>query len=377
MCCATDIVSSFWFPVDAARNGQKPPAAQVRRIDFSGGFVNEEELADRGKVLKQVLMQVAIRLQQPYRPFSLSAYLAQVEKEIQQTIDLVQNEVRPSYGQEPFLLKDGARTNRGFDAEHSRLKVRVLDLFVAAWVEKIPELESLLSQPHFQATRNELSEALRALAEKSILPIVGNMPKTGEDVYLQLSSWVYYAPEEVKVQNLVDMGITSTESPLAAYGMFGLLLDAQKAYDEGDMERAYSYLIDLSHFVGMRDGAHSVTSVLPALAEKKFKVQSSHNSRNKKHADAARAAQLFCDLRPKNERGLRDPWRSAEAAADTIWEILEDEARNKESGTPDLRYSGLKTYCARWMNDEENGGTLDLDIRWVRVPPDDNGGFPP
>lgn len=331
--------------------------------------MNEEELSEQSRVLKQVLMQIAIRLQQPYRPVSLPEHLAQVEKVIQETIDFVQTKVRPLYDQKSYFLAEGARQNRGFEKEYSRLKEMVLDLFVVAWSEQFPELGRLLDEPRFQTTRVELLGALRALAEREIVPILSKMPKAGDDLYLQLSSWVHYAPAEDKIQSILDTGIASPESPLASYGMLGLLIAARKAYDGGEVEQAYSYLLDLSHFIGMRDGAHSITSVLPELSKKLHQVRQSYKSREKKHADATIAARFFCDLRPKNERGLRKPWPTAIAAAEEIWDVLVNEVY--KGGEPELRFSGLKKYCERWVKDEENGGTLGLDIHWVRVPPAD------
>lgn len=336
--------------------------------------MNEEELAEQGRLLKQVLMQIAIRLQAPYKPFNLSDHLRQVEQCVQGVVDLVKREIRPFYSQQPFLFAEGARATRGFEFEYDRLKTRVLDFYVGSLTEQIPELKTVLETPPFEATRAEVRREIRLYAESLIIPIIEQFPTAGEDIYLQIYSWVRDADAKGMVQDIATTGIGASESVLATFGMLGLLINAAKVYKSGEIEQAYSYLLDVSHLIGMRDGANSISKNLPDLTEKLHKVNNSHKSRAPKREANARAALLFYELRPKNSRGFRNPWPNKAAAANAIWEAMEKEAF-EVGAEPGIKFSGVESLCKRLIEHEENGGTLDIDIRWVRVPPEQNCSF--
>lgn len=338
--------------------------------------MNEEELTEQGKLLKQVLMQIAIRLQAPYRPFNLSDHLRQVEQYVQEAIDLVKREIRPAYSQQPFLFAEGVRETRGFECEYNRLKTCVLDFYVGSLTEQIPDLARILETPPFAATRAQVRSEIRSYAEGLIIPIIEQFPTAGEDIYLQIYSWVRDADTRAMVHDIAATGIGAPESVLATFGMLGLLINARKAHEGGDVKQAYSYLLDVSHLVGMREGAKSITKNFPELTEKLHKVSNSHKSRASKREANARAAVLFYELRPKNDRGFRSPWPNKAAAATAIWEVMEKEAFEMRT-EPGVKFSGVESLCKQLIEHEESGGTLDIDIRWVRVSPEQSCSFAP
>jgi hypothetical protein len=272
------------------------------------------------------------------------------------------------------LFAEGTRETRGFKNEYNRLKSRVLDFYVASLTEQIPELARILETPPFAATQAQLRNKVRAYAESLIVPIIERFPTSGEDIYMQMYSWVWSADSKTMVKDIADTGIGASESVLATYGMLGLLMDARKAHNSGHVERAYSYLLDASHLIGMREGSNSITKHLPDLTEKLHKVNNSYKSRAPKREASYRAAVLFYELRPKDERGLRSPWANKNAAAKAIWEVMEKEAYALKA-KPGLEFSGVDRLCQQLIKHEEDGGTLDIDIRWIRVPPDHEASY--
>jgi hypothetical protein len=361
------------------------------------------DLAAAGKQLEQVLKQIFLRLQPPYKPFQFDDHKLHVEEMVRGTIEHVQRETRPFYSKQPFLFSEGVRATRGFEFEYQRLKARALDYYVNSLTDAVPELANVLKTPAFELTLAEMRREVRNYAETLIIPIIEQYPTAGEDLYLYIYGWVWDGDSGLTIENIVSTGQAAPESPLAMYGMLGLLIEARKARDSGDTERAYSFLLDANHLIGMKEGARSATKHLPEVARKLHHVRNSHESRGEKRELRIRIADLFTELRKKGGDGLRAPWPSGAAAAAAIWPIIEKEAddrqkaeklqeaedlkngvsKKKKAGRkkvkdgekreapskPALAESGVLDLCKRLHQHEQDGGTLDIDIRWIRVPP--------
>jgi hypothetical protein len=331
--------------------------------------VNEKDRAEQEELLRKLIYQIAAASQSPLRPFSLSEHLVQVERDLKDVSSFVNAEIRPSYGTAPYLFAEGVRETRTFENEYNRLKSRVLDYYVEALSEQIPELAKALEAPPLAATKAQMRRETRAYAATQIMPVIEKHPAVGEDIYLQIYAWVWDADTPSLVERVASSGIGAPESVLATYGMLGLLIDARRSYDAGNIEKAYSYLNDASFMIGMREGTRGITKHLPELTKKMHQSYLSHKSRARKREDSEKAVELFCSLRPRNEHGARIPWDSGIAAAAAIWEVMERDAYEL-GAAPALKFSGLKTLCERLVRDEKNGSTLDFEIRWVRVLPD-------
>ncbi|MRX07020.1 hypothetical protein GJ697_04135 [Pseudoduganella sp. FT25W] len=331
--------------------------------------MNEKDRAEQAEVLRKLIYQIAAALRSPLRPFSFTEHLAQVERDVKEVTEFVQAEIRPTYTNIPYLFAEGVRATRGFENEFNRLKSRVLDYYVDALSEQIPELAKALEAPPLAATKAEMRRETRSYAAKEIMPVIEKFSSAGEDICLQIYAWVWDADTTSLVNRVAETGIGAPESVLATYGMLGLLIDARKAYDAGNVEQAYSYLNDTSFMVGMREGSRGITKHLPELTKKMHQSYLSHKSRAKKREDSVKAVELFCKLRPVNAHGEKIAWDKGIVAAMAIWEVMEKDAH--EAGImPALRFSGLKTLCERLVREEKEGSTLNFEIRWVRVPPD-------
>jgi hypothetical protein len=330
--------------------------------------MDEGDFEAAGKLLQQALMQIVIRMRTSFKPFNEADERRRVEANLQAALEKVRREVRPIYEKQPYLFSEGVRQFREFESEYSRLRNRALGFYISDLTDQHPELKKILDSPPLSASRADMFKTFREYIERLIVPIIEKYPSAGEDLYLLIYSIIFDGEKEPIVDAMVKSGHAAPEDQLATVSVLSLLINARRERDAGNLEVAYSFLLDAAHLIGMREGARSVTKYLPDLTKKLHHSNHSHKSRDKKREAARRAAELFIELRPVGERGLRKAWSSGSAAADAIWSVMEKEAykENREIG---IKYSGLKKYCTEWCKDEENGGTLDIRVRWIRVPP--------
>jgi hypothetical protein len=330
--------------------------------------MNEGDLDQAGKLLQQALMQIVIKMRTSFKPFNEEDERRRLETDMQAALDMVHREVRPLYDKQPYLFSEGARRARGFEGECKRLRDRALGFYISDLIDQYPDLKNILDSPPMSASRADMLKTFRAYVEGLVIPIIEKYPGAGEDLYLLIYSIIWDGENDAIVDEIVKTGHAAPEARLATHSMLSLLINARREHEVGNLEVAYSFLLDAAHLIGMREGARSVTKYLPSLAKKLHQSNLSHKSRDKKREAARRAAELFIELRRVDECGLRKAWPSGAAATDAIWPVMEKEA-GKENREVGIRYSGLKKYCTEWWKDEENGGTLDLQVRWIRVPP--------
>ena len=261
--------------------------------------------------------------------------------------DLVRTHVRPQFERGMYLFKEGIRETRNFEAEYQRLFYRALDFYISH--------TNLSVKTGFSRLRNydqwlQLRAALKLYAENMILPLSETLPTIGEEIYIFVYYWLLSKDKEVIVENIMDSGKTPPEILDAVYGMLFILNKARKAADDKNEPLAYSYLIDVSHLIGMRDGATYASEHVPNATRKIV----SKVAKEAQTDGYERCRQRVRELYPQVLRDPRPGGRKwfAKDVAEKIFKILQEEPEYKHQKTPLLALSGIRAMCGSLAKEE-------------------------
>lgn len=262
--------------------------------------------------------------------------------------DIVRIHIRPQFERGMYLFKDGVRAERTFEVEYQRLFARVLDFYISQ--------TTLSKKTGFSKSKNHdqwlrLREALKLYAEHVILPVSDRLPKIGEEIYIFVYYWLLSNDEKLIVENIVESGQTPPEIQEAVYGMLFMLKKARKAADDKEEPLAYSYLIDVSHLIGMRDGAAYASKHVPKAARKIVGKVAKEAQTDGYEPCRQRVRELYAAL-SREPRPGGGKW-FAKDLADKIFKILQREAVYQQQKTPLLKLSGVTTMCGALAKEEK------------------------
>lgn len=334
---------------------------------------SKEEAQAAGEKLKEFLLELMVVRRKMIGKLDGSEVIKQnghiIDQAIQDSREVIKSQHEEEVGDNLYLSK--GRSVRKFDFECSRLWERALDLYIKSSEKALEDnIARLLNDPKNKILR----ERMRCNAEALVRDIVNNAFKGNEDPAGYLFFHTHYlmldCHKDIAVENIATSGMTPPELPTALFGIFCLLVEADKNRKQADMDLAYSFLIDAAELIGLHEGASYAMKNLDEVSVKRRAKLNSEKSRIQKNKEQVRACELFYSLRPHDEEGKPMPWESASAAFEEVWGALVDEALEKGMNDPRTAESTIKTLCRDLQKRDKDGSSLDIRVEVVQVLPD-------
>lgn len=334
---------------------------------------SKEDAKAAGEKLREFLLELVVQYRNTIGKLDGSEMVEQNEKLIDQAIkeseSVLEEQRKKGFGDNCYF-KEG-RAGRSFDSEISRLWERALNIYIKSSEKALGEnIENLLGSPENDILRKRMRFGVEALVHK----VIGGAFENNEDPAGHLLFHTHYlmlsCHEKIAIENVSKSGITPPELPTALFGIFCLLVEAEKNKTQRDVELAYSFLTDAVELIGMHEGASYVMRKFDDISVKRRARLNSERSRVKKRKEQVRACELFYSLRPHDEEGKPMQWASASAAFEEVWGTLVEEALEKGMNDPITAESTIKTFCRDLQKRDKDGSSLDIRMEVVQVLPD-------
>lgn len=263
-------------------------------------------------------------------------------KQLTQISEIAKTHIRPQFEHRAYLFKDGVRENRGFEVEYRRILLRVLGFYLS---KSVPPEKLCLSETEKADYRELLVKLIAPVVDKAIFPMFDGLPDIGEDIYLLIYYWIIAGDVSQTIENILESGETPPEMGEGVFGMLALLKNAREAADAQSMSLAYSYLLDVNHLIGMRDGAVYASKHLPVVTRKRQAKAGKKAQTDVYAACRKRIAELYVTMLREDE--LSRVTRKANFYGKRIWQILYDEAKRSGTTSGWLQQSGVITECRK------------------------------
>lgn len=304
------------------------------------------------KQLQNYLHKIAEQTQKIERALDGTLLREQQAAEIGEAIQVVRSQLLPARASENLILYSNGRAQRSFETEHLRLWNHALQLYLNSYSNDLPPaFQEVIRQSISAEKKKRLLKAIEYTVKSTTLPILESQSDSCEDLYLFICGTMQDFDDNTANKIIAKTGKTPPEINCAFYSMFGLLSEAKKSADNDDLPRAYSFLLDANHLLGMHEAAHYTMQRLDAVSAKRQASKNSAKSRkSRQDGIQAEARELFFSLRKDANNG-QQPWKSAREATDRIWNVL-TKGQTKEAG---LGYKTLQTLCRMWHKQELEG----------------------
>lgn len=326
-----------------------------------------EQARAAGDKLRQILLELAVNHNDIVGMLDESKNKEEHARNIQEMIDIVRSQLRPAYSKKKILLYEEARSVRDFDFESMRLWQKVIKLYIESVRLPTPGAESYLASPENATVLQEFRELFRARIETLTIPLLEDLEAPGDDFLLYTYDLMRNPDEQKTISNIAATGKTPSELESAFFGMFGLIIEAKRAKQQGNMNLAYSFLLDANHLIGMHESARYVMKYLPEVAKKRRAQLNSVKSREKVNKLKVRAHELFTALRPIDKDGKPQRWKKAIDATNAVWEVLEKEAYAESKSEPDITHSTVHSLCRELHKLDADGRVVDIRIEVVQI----------
>jgi len=313
----------------------------------------------REKQLQNFLFKIGQQAQKVERAIDGTQIREQQTIEVLQAIELVQSQLRPAREPESLTLYETGRARRSFEAEHRRLWRHALHLYLDGFLEGLSlPIQEILRRSIADGGKEKFLAALELLVSSITLPILEKHKDASEDLYLFVCGVMGSCEDDRANTVIAKTGKTPPEDNCAFYSMFGLLTEAKKAAENGDLPKAYSFLLDTNHLIGMHEAARYTMQRLDAVSAKRQASKNSAKSRKRRQDGIQKEAnELFFSLR-RTAEGERKPWKSAREATDIIWKVLTKE-ETKDAG---IGYETLQKLCRMWHKQDLEGPEPRLNV---------------
>ncbi len=329
-----------------------------------------DETKKNGENLQRLIVQLALAHEKAIRRIDGSELKENLNKLIDGIIQSVRQELRPRYGENIILYEKG-RSIRSFQVELHRLWTRAISLYLEVLKSAFtPEIDQLLRDPENEVVFNDYKALVIEHVQTCIVPILKELETPGEDFYLHTYDLMLSADQGAIIKCIADTGKTPSQLDAAFFGMFGLLIQAESSENDGDISRAYSFLLDANHLIGMHEGARFALKHFDAIAVKRRAKVNSRKSRTKTDKIKVRALELFYSLRPTDEAGNPHMWNSANEAMETVWAALEEEARAQGKEKLDISDRTILSLCQDLHRRDKEGCALDIRVEVMQFMPD-------
>lgn len=330
-----------------------------------------EQAKAAGEKLRQILLQLAMAYDDVAGMLDGSKAGERLARHIAEMTGIVREQIRPAYSKKNVLLYETGRAVRTFDFERKRLWQKAIMFYLNSVATlSVPDVEKYLEDPVHASILNELQNELRTQIETFTVPLLETLETPGDDFLLYTYALMVDTDEKTAIDNIASTGKTPSELVSAFFGMLGLLVEATRAKQRGDIDRAYSFLLDANHLIGMYESARYVMTHLPEVAKKRRAQLNSAKSREQKNKAKVHAYELFNALRPSGADGKPQRWETANDAAEAVWDALEIEAHHEDGRDPDISYSTVLSLCQKLHKLDKNGGVLNIRVEVVQRQPD-------
>lgn len=332
----------------------------------------KEEALAVGEKLKELLIQVEMTYGNTIRILDGTVLQQELISSIDQIIKTIHEEILPRHAGCEIILYENGRSKRSFEFECQRLHRRALALYLNSRLASLLQKAKFLEDPVNASLLNDFQEDDCNLVQQVIIPQLEKYANAGDDFYLYTHDRMQQPDVEATIECIADTWKTPAEIGPAFYGMFGLLIQAEKAKQQGDISRAYSCLLDANHLIGIHEGAKYAMKHLPKVAAKRRAKVSSELSRVAKNKLKSRAVDLFYSLRPKAKDGQPRPWGSKDDAMDKVWDTLVNEAIARGEQNPNISQKTISALCQKLYKRDKGGDSVDIRVEVRQVLPDRN-----
>lgn len=334
-----------------------------------------EDAKAAGERLREILLHVAMAYEDAASMLDAGSARERLAAHVEQTIEFVREKILPTYSGKKLLLYDEGRAVRSFDFEWTRLWEKAITLYLrSAGRLSGPDVETYLSDPAHASILKELQNDLRAQIETFTVPLLEDFETPGDDFLLYTYTRMVATDEKTTIDDIAGAGLTPPERIEAFFGMFGLLIEATRAKQQGAMDLAYSFLLDASHMIGMHESARYVMKFSPEVAKKRRAQLNSEKSREQVKKAKLRVCELFNELRPTSADGKPQRWKKANDAAHAVWGALEKEAYADGGRAPDISDRTVLSLCQKLHKRDKNGGVFHIRVEVVERLPDGTEG---
>lgn len=330
----------------------------------------KEDAKALGEEIKKALLQIVDVHERAIKRLDGSELAESYRRIIDNVTHQVRDELLPGYEGTKIILYEDGRSVRDFEFELRRHWNRAIGAYVRHYKHATPSsIKKLLDLPGNESVAEEYERFLIEQVQEVIAPMLKELITPGDDFYLFCRELMARADQKIAVENIAQSGMTPPQLDFAFFGMFGLLVQAERYADDGRTVQAYSALIDASHLLGMHEGASYAMTLFDDIAAKRRAKQNSSKSRDEKDKIKKRAAELFYELAPKDEQGRRRRWGSANDALEEIWSALEKEAH---ANGVKLKISDrtILSLCQRLQRRDKDGTGLEIRVEVMKIMPD-------
>lgn len=244
---------------------------------------------------------------------------------IDSLIKCTRDDILPQTNKSSLKLYSEGRASRSFDAELNRLWDKTTVEYQRMFADQnISNLPAIISEQIFSEDPDFARRGFEHLAavelNSAIIPELESRDTPGDDILLYSLHILINPDEKIITNHIAESLITPPQMLYAFLGIFGLLIQARRSEDRGNLPEAYSYIIDANHMIGMLEASTWITRRFDTIsASRNGKLRGKKETKKKIAVQQAKwyVEQLFNSLMPIDNMGLRK-WRSAEAALEAI-----------------------------------------------------------
>ncbi|MBY4897115.1 hypothetical protein [Cupriavidus sp. AU9028] len=323
----------------------------------------EDDARTAAEKLRQLILKMGLA-DESIDPLVAGQDVEQKQRDaIDGAIAFAREKVIPKYAAANTILShDGGRARRGFDFECNRLWQRGERFYLESLGRPMSPFADFLADPANANVRHDLHAALSRQLHEVGAPRLMQHEAPGDDLYLIVYDAMLSATSAQAIERMADTGRAPVDGWHGHFAVFGLILQARDAARQGNMELAYSFLLDANHLLGMQEGTRYVLDNVTEIAVKRRAKVNAARSRQFAEADKLRALELFYELRPRDEHGKPRRWKSAEAAAEKVWTRLVQEAGERGRNEPDIKDSTVLKVCQQLHRRDKKGSSLDIHV---------------
>jgi len=330
----------------------------------------KEDAKVLGEEIKKVLLQVIDAHEKAIRSLDGTELAESYQSLISNVTRQVRDELLPRYEGAKIILYENGRSVRDFEFELKRHWNRAISSYVRHYKNAAPpSIKKLLDSPGYENAAEEYERLLIGQVQALIIPMLKKQLAPGDDFYLFCRELMAQTDHDIAVENIAQSGITPAQLDCAFFGMFGLLVQAERYAEDGRNAQAYSALIDASHLIGMHEGAAYAMARFDEVAAKRHAKQNSLKSRDGKDKIKMRAAELFYGLGPKDEQGRRCKWGSANDAFEAVWSALEKET-HAQGVKLKISDRTILSLCRRLHKRDKDGTGFEIHVEIMQIMPD-------
>lgn len=286
-----------------------------------------------------------LRFEPELRKLGPEGLVQMLREQIATQLQVAREHVVPKYAGIPIILYESGRVSRTFNNEHARLWQTAVGNCVAL-------TEGLLDLP---LAGEQLRECIRATVETVVVPFLEQQSHPGEDLLMLLNERTTPSLREHAVKMIAARRITPFQESTGVWAALGLLIQARRVHHVGDVQQAYSFLIDASRVIGQYNGARFTMDLLDEVVPKRRAHINGAVPLKTTGSLKMRVGRLYYDLRPA------EGWPDRKTASNTVWLNL-NPGRSTGKKPTAIAKSTVDKMCHRLFENERTDGAGDVRV---------------